>query len=97
MFSQLDEHEIRKYSKQIYDDTNFSSLLLKGKPKEELFYSNIFKKLDINSTLKWVEIILINQKEQISDYIELESKVTNHILLEQYEDVQDLLLSLIHI
>ena len=91
MFSQLDEHEIRKYSKQIYDDTNFSSLLLKGKPKEELFYSNIFKKLDINSTLKWVEIILINQKEQISDYIELESKVTNHILLEQYEDVQDLL------
>ncbi|MFW1169904.1 hypothetical protein ACEV77_23230, partial [Vibrio parahaemolyticus] len=87
VFSDLDGQEIRKYSRQIYDDPIFSKILLKTQPDNSLYYRSIFTDLDLASTLRWVEIILINQKEKIEEYINLEKKITSLILKEDFSDV----------
>ncbi|ELB1482997.1 hypothetical protein QPP83_002190 [Vibrio parahaemolyticus] len=87
VFADLDGQEIRKYSRQIYDDPIFSKLLLKIQPESSVFYRGIITDLDLASTLRWVEIILINQKEKIEEYINLEKKITSLILIEDFNSV----------
>jgi hypothetical protein len=95
--SSLTPSEVRRYSKVILSNANFQGFNLTNRTNFSFFYH---KRLINNteSTLAWVEAILLNSFEQLNEFIIIENRITKEVLCGNYvhaitliDDVEKLL------
>lgn len=95
--SSLTPSEVRRYSKVILSHPNFHGFDLTNRASFNFFYH---KRLinDTETTLAWVEAILLNSFEKLNEFIIIENEITNDVLCGNYvhaitliDDIEELL------
>lgn len=84
VITEIPEEEILKYSKLVSKHIQIKSILLSGPRAYSSFYKIRRIGVSLSRCIRWSEAIILNNIDQINEFIEIEKSITNDIHKQDY-------------